>query len=196
MTWPLHALRLQTPGLRLQAMDEADAHALAAVVPDDLDQDPRLTHVSPHADVLQAYWLAAGTLRPTDWVLPFVVLEAGVPVGLQALEATDFAVRRTVDTHSWLVPSARGRGLGTQMRTAVLELAFTHLGALWAITEAWADNAASLGVSRSLGYVDNGVDVHAGPRLRQRMRLPREGWVSRFPVEVEGLDGCRALLGA
>lgn len=196
MTWPLHALRLTTPGLCLQVMDEVGAQALAAVVPDDLDVDPRLAHVSPGADVLQAYWLAAGTLRPTDWVIPFLVLEAGVPVGLQALEAKDFAVRRTVDTHSWLIASARGRGLGTQMRTAVLDLAFTHLDAQWAISEAWADNAASLGVSRSLGYVDNGVEVHAGPRLMQRVRLTREAWSPRISVEVDGLAGCRALLGA
>ena len=47
---------------------------------------------------------------------------------------------------------ARGTGLGKAMRRAVLSLAFDHLGARAAITSAWHDNHASLGVSRSLGY--------------------------------------------
>lgn len=195
MAWPLHQLVLTTPDLVLRGMTEADAHSLAAVVPDDLEHDPRLAHVSPAADVLQAYWRNAGLWLPTSWVLELVVLHDGQPIGLQALEGEDFAVRRTVDSHSWLVQEARGKGLGKQMRAAVLELAFAHLSAAWAITEAWDDNAASLGVSRSLGYVDNGVDVHAGPRLMQRLRLSAEDWRSPVPVTVAGLDPCLPLFG-
>lgn len=195
MTWPLHGLTLTTPDLTLRGMTEAEAHALAAVVPPDLEHDPRLAHVSPAADVLQAYWRNAGLWQPTSWVAEFTVLRAGVPVGLQALEGDDFAVRRTVDSHSWLVPEARGLGLGKQMRAAILELAFTHLGAQWAITEAWTDNAASLGVSHALGYVENGVNVHAGPRLMQRLRLDRVDWTSPVPVTVNGLEQCLPLFG-
>jgi RimJ/RimL family protein N-acetyltransferase len=195
MIWPLHALVLSTPALVLRAMTEVDAVALAEVVPADLEADPRLAHVSPGADVLQAYWRNAGLWQPADWVLPFVVLLEGRPIGLQALEGGDFAVRRTVDTHSWLVTDARGRGFGRQMRAAVLSLAFEGLGARWAVTEAWQDNAPSLGVSRALGYVDNGVDVHPGPRLMQRMLLDREKWVSPVPVEVSGLADSLPLFG-
>ncbi len=195
MTWPLHSLVLTTPSLVLRGMTETDAVALAAVVPDDLEADPRLAHVSPAADVLQAYWRNAGTWQPTGWVLPFVVMHDGVPIGVQGLEGKDFAVRRTVDTHSWLVAGARGRGLGKQMRAAVLTLAFSHLDAAFAVTEAWSDNAASLGVSRSLGYVDNGVDVHPGPRLMQRMLLDRAAWTSPVPVSVSGVDDCLPLFG-
>ncbi len=195
MSWPLHQLSLTTPDLVLRGMTEADAVALAAVVPDDLEHDPRLAHVSPAADVLQAYWRGAGLWQPTSWVLQLIVLKDGRPIGLQALEGASFDVRRTVDSHSWLVPEARGKGLGKQMRAAVLELAFTHLSAAWAITEAWEDNAASLGVSRSLGYVDNGVDVHAGPRLMQRLHLAAADWRSPVPVAVEGLEPCLPLFG-
>ncbi len=198
MTWPLHDLTLTTPDLSLRGMTEADAQALAALVPADLEHDPRLAHVSPAADVLQAYWRNAGLWQPTSWVCEFVVLRTGVPIGLQALEGEDFAVRRTVDSHSWLVLEARGQGLGKQMRAAVLELAFVHLAAQWAITEAWADNAASLGVSRSLGYVENGTDVHAvhpGPRLMQRLRLARADWTCPVPVTVTGLAPCLPLFG-
>lgn len=195
MSWPPHALRLTTPDLVLRAMTEQDALALAEVVPSDLELDPHRTHFSPGASVLQAYWRALGTWQPDDWALPFTVLHDHQPVGVQFLEAKDFPVRRTVDSYSWLVGDVRGQGLGKQMRAAVLTLAFGHLGAEFAVTEAWQDNAASLGVSASLGYIDNGVDVHAGPRLMARRLLPREAWRSPYPVEVSGVDGCLPLFG-
>ena len=195
MAWPLHDLRLTTPDLELRGLTEAWALRLAQVVPADLEADPRLAHASPAADVLQAYWRNAGLWQPSSWVLQLVVLHDGEPIGLQGLEADDLPGRGVVDTHSWLVASARGKGFGKQMRAAVLELAFRHLGARWAITEAWTDNAASLGVSRSLGYVDNGVDVHDGGREMQRLRLDGSTWRSPWPVAVEGLGPCLRLLG-
>ena len=198
MTWPPHALVLTTPSLVLRAMTEADAYALAAVVPEDLEHSPRLPGFSAGANVLQAYWGQLGQWRAEDWVLPFTVVRDDVPIGLQALEGKDFRVRRTVDSYSWLVSSARGQGLGKQMRAAVLSLAFDQLDASYAITEAWEDNAASLGVSRALGYVDNGVDLHvrdgAVGRM-QRLILPRAAWTAPVPVTVTGWEGCAAHFG-
>ena len=49
------------------------------------------------------------------------------------------------------------------MRRAVLALAFGPLGAEAAITSAWPDNGASLGVSQSLGYLP---ERHAPARAR------------------------------
>jgi RimJ/RimL family protein N-acetyltransferase len=193
VTWPLHRLVLRTPDLELRGMTEAWAEQLAQRVPADLESHPALAHFSPGADVLQAYWRNTGLWLPTDWVAELVVLHGGTAIGLQALEGKDFAVRREVDTHSWLVPSARGRGLGKQMRAAVLTLAFDHLGAETAVTEAWADNAASLGVSRSLGYVVSGSEAQADGRVMQHMQLT--SWTSPWPVEVSGLEACRPLFG-
>jgi RimJ/RimL family protein N-acetyltransferase len=121
------------------------------------------------------------------------VLRDGEPIGLQALEGKDFPVRREVDTHSWLVTAARGLGHGKAMRAAVLSLAFDHLGATAAVTEAVADNSASLGVSRSLGYVDSGTEERADGRVMQHLRL--DSWASPEPVHVEGLAECLPLLG-
>ena len=196
MPWPPHGLVLRTPDLVLAAMNEEDAVALQRVVPDDVEHDPRLPDLG--VPVLQAYWRQLADWRPDDWVLPFVVLDAGIPVGLQGLEGKDFAVRRVVDTHSWLVPEARGRGLGKQARAAVLALAFDHLGATAAVSEATTDNHASLGVSRRLGYRDNGVDVvRHGDRVRtmQRLLLPVGDWAPPVAVTVEGLERCLPLLG-
>ncbi len=192
MSWPLDELVLTTPDLVLRGMTEEWSRQLAGVVPDDLEHHPRLTHLSPAADVLQAYWLNKGTWSVDDWVLELVVLRDGEPIGLQALEGKGFRVGRTVDTHSWLVAPARGLGLGKQMRAAVLSLAFEHLGAVAAVTEAWDDNKASLGVSRSLGYVDTHVEDHAG---RSMQHLALTTWVPPFEVRVDGLEPCLPYLG-
>jgi RimJ/RimL family protein N-acetyltransferase len=193
VTWPLRDLVLRTPDLELRGMTEDWALQLAQVVPDDVEQHPALAHFSAATDVLQAYWRNVGLWLPTEWVAELVVLHNGAPIGLQALEGKDFAERRTVDTHSWLVPSARARGLGKQMRSAVLSLAFDHLGAEAAVSEAWSDNAASLGVSLSLGYVETHTEAHDDGRVMRHLRLT--GWSSHLPVEVAGLEPCLPLFG-
>jgi RimJ/RimL family protein N-acetyltransferase len=203
VSWPLHDLVLRTPDLELRGTTEADAHRLAAVLPADVAHDPSLPDLPGDHRVLLKYWQAVGGWRPEDWNLWFTVRHDGGVVGAQGLEGKDFRVMRTVETWSWLVASARGRGLGKQMRAAVLELAFAHLGAARALTEAWDDNASSLGVSRSLGYVDNGVDLRVrrpvdgggGEAPGRMQRLLLTTWTSPFPVTVEGLDGCLPLLG-
>jgi RimJ/RimL family protein N-acetyltransferase len=167
--WPLFDLRLATPGLLLRPMAEADLAAIADALPDDVEQDP----ASVSYDVGDArtgrgivshqhYWKSYGTWCPRAWRLNFVVRAvSGEIVGVQELEGNDFLALRTVDTSSYLVPGARGRGYGKQMRGAVLALAFGPLQARAAITSAWHDNHASLGVSRALGYQPNGESLRA-----------------------------------
>ena len=52
----------------------------------------------------------------------------GRAVGEQTLIGVDFAALGTVTTFSWLSTDERGRGLGHEMRCAVLQLAFTVSG--------------------------------------------------------------------
>ena len=132
----------------------------------------------------QGYWRSYGTWRPEAWRVNFVVSAAGQILGAQELEGNDFPVLRTVDTASFLVPSARGRGYGKQMRRAVLALAFGPMGAQAAITSAWHDNHASLGVSRALGYQPNGESLHArrdGADVMVHMRMLRAEWLAATP---------------
>ena len=61
--------------------------------------------------------------------------------------------------------------------------------------------ANQIGVSRRLGYEDNGVGdqlVADVPRRSQRFRLSRERWLAgpRREVAIEGLEACLDLLGA
>jgi RimJ/RimL family protein N-acetyltransferase len=198
MSWPLHGLVLTTPDLELRVMDEALASELAGLLPEDVGRDPR--HASLGHDVLQTYWRHMGLWQPDDWVLPFAVLRDGSPLGVQALEGKDFLVRRVVDSYSWLVRGARGQGVGRQMRTAVLELAFRGLGARHAISEAYEDNAASLGVSRGLGYKDNGVSVERRDDREetvwsQHLLLAATDWKPAWEVSISGLEPCLPLFG-
>lgn len=203
--WPLARLCLRTARLELRLPTGEEALILAGAAPDDLENDPAwpapATAERPvPVGVLQWYWRALGTWKADHWRLPLGVWFRGQPVGFQELEAERFALLRTVETSSWLVPSARGRGIGKEMRAAVLGLAFDQLGADLARSGAWETNGASLGVSRALGYEDNGWDLHQhGDRVgvMRRVVLTRARWDgSRHPVEVEGLGPCRPWFGA
>ena len=124
-----------------------------------------------------------------------------MPVGSQSIGGTEFAIHRTVDTGSWLGRAYQGRGLGKEMRAAVLGFAFDGLGALAAETSAFLDNAASNAVSRSLGYVENGVGTLAPEgvaRPMQKFRMTAKDWRARPrpPLAIEGLDACLDLFGA
>src|SRR6476620_514471 len=134
--WPMFDLRLTTPDLHLRHLVEADLESLAAILPDDAEQDPSATSY-PAIDgdrnrgvvLHQDYWRARGSWRPESWALSFGVFRDGELVGYQGLEGDDFARLRTVDSSSFLTPAARGQGFGKQMRAAVLTLAFGALGA-------------------------------------------------------------------
>ena len=194
--WPLFDLRLRLGDLLLRPLREADLPLLVALLPDDVDLDPALPPDRPTA-VYQGYWRAQGRWSLDDWALSFLVHDQGQAVGVQVLEGADFRLLRTVDSASWLIPAARGRGIGTAMRTAVLDLAFGCLGAEVAVSAAWHDNAASLGVSRSLGYQPNGEHLHRrgdGVDVMVHLRRTRSGWPGAG-VGVEGFEPCRELFG-
>ncbi|GAA5024616.1 hypothetical protein GCM10023258_16800 [Terrabacter aeriphilus] len=192
--WPLHGIRLTTTDLDLRVMTEADLPTLWPLVPDDLEMNPSATRyagldegANRRAILAQSYWRALGLWSPEDWALPFVVRAGDAVVGVQWLEGPDWRAERTVDSSSWLVVGARGRGWGQQMRAAVLALAFGRLGAQAAVSSATTGNGASLGVSRALGYRDTHRSVleHSGETL-QHVRLERADWVRRTGGDVGG----------
>ena len=206
--WPLFDLRLASPELTLRPMTEADLTAICDLLPEDVEQDAAATtyaiaekRISRGIVTHQGYWKAYGTWEPGAWRLNFVVRAAGEILGVQELEGNDFLTLRTVDTSSFLIRPARGRGYGKQMRAAVLALAFGPLQAQAAITSAWHDNHASLGVSRALGYRPNGESLHARADhvdVMLHMRLPRADWLASGAgdqVTISGFEACRPLFG-
>lgn len=140
--------------------------------------------------ILAAFGLDAGTRRGAG----------GVLVGIQGIGGRQFAVLREVSTGSWFGRSYQGQGIGTQMRAAVLHLAFEGLGAQRAVSAAFADNTASLGVSRKLGYRDEGIERHMArgrPAVTRRLRLTCPDWQSAqsAPLEIHGLEPCLPYFG-
>jgi RimJ/RimL family protein N-acetyltransferase len=206
--WPLFDLRLHTADLLLRPMTEADRFEVADRFPPDLDIDPALTRFPVASEqvargimAFQGYWKAYGNWTPESWNLPFAVFRGDTLIGSQTLEGDRFALLRQVDTASFLFPEWRGQGFGKQMRLAVLALAFDALEAESAITSAWHDNHASLGVSAALGYEPNGIGTHPrGDRADRMVHLlmSRARWLERGhagQVIIEQVVPCRPFFG-
>ena len=206
--WPLFGLSVRTPRVELRYPTDADLLALAALSGDIHDPDflPFSGTWSLLADgvreqaVLQYHWSRRGDWSPTRWRLELVAVVEGKVVGTQGAFADDFAITRTLTTGSWLGRAHQGKGIGTEMRAAVLHLAFAGLGAERAQTDAVDDNGPSLRVTTKLGYQPNGdqVDATNGKRTRLlRFVLDRTGWegIRRTDIAVVGLDPCLPLFG-
>lgn len=182
----VHGIRIEVGDLTLATTREDDLEALAALVPDDVELDPSVPQLPLQGEaerrgwvLRQTYWRALGVWAPSAWACPFTVTRAGRTVGVQWLESRVWPTAREVDSSSWLVADARGHGTGTAMRRAVLALAFGPLRASAAVSSAWEDNAASLRVSRRLGYRRTHAEAHVhGTRSGTlvHLRLERARW--------------------
>jgi RimJ/RimL family protein N-acetyltransferase len=207
--FPPAGLRLKTPRLELRLPSPDQLGELAALAAEGVHDPARMPFVTPWTDaepaevvktVLQHHWSAWAGWTAANWTLNFVVLHDGVVVGQQSLGSSDLAVTREVSTGSWLGLAHHGRGIGTEMRAAVLHLAFAGLGAEEAQSTAFDHNTASLGVSRKLGYQPDGIKRRAVRGVRQtdlRVRLTREAWEAHrtVPVEIGGLASCQSWFG-
>lgn len=208
--WPFFSLTITTPRIVLRYPNDDDLFALAAVLADGIHDPDRMPFNHPwtrakspdlERNSLRHWWGLRAELTPEQWYLPMTVFDDGEPVGVQGVGAKDFAMTRTVTTGSWLVQRAQGRGLGKEMRAAVLHLAFEGLGAVEAYTDAFEDNAASLGVTRALGYEANGtvLRIRDGQAARALLYvMTRSRWESRRrdDITIGGLDPCLPFLGA
>lgn len=208
----LDGLRLRTPRLELRvarqdSLAEAYDAAMAGIHPPEempfgIAWTDGLGDPVRRQEFFDYHLEARAAIGPEHWHLLFCVLEAGRPVGVQGMEAEDFPAQRRVSTGSWLTASVQGRGLGTEMRAAVLELAFGHLGARVAESGAIDGNVASRRVSDKLGYREVGRSTVA-PRGVEvghaNLELTPDEWRSArtIPVEVDGVTPeLLGLLGA
>jgi|SRR5215472_2789114 len=208
--WPLFDLRVRTPRLELRLPTDDDLIELAGLVESGIHEPNYMPFVVPWTDhpppelgrkFLQWHWRARAGWGPRRWELHFVALEGGRMVGAQDLEASDFRLLRTVSGGVWVGRPHQRRGLGREMREAVLHLAFAGLGACAAGATTFDDNQASIALLRGLGYADNGREpaVRRGaPGQTLRLRLDRAGWerIRRDDIAIEGLEPCLPLLGA
>jgi RimJ/RimL family protein N-acetyltransferase len=135
--------------------------------------------------------------RPDAWHLLLGVWLEGELAGTQGAELKEPGV---AETGSWLGQRFQRRGVGTEMRGAMLAFLFEGLGLEVATSGALEGNEASARVSAKLGYEPAGEGVAAprGVPVRQlKFRLTREQWAARprIAVAIEGLEPCLHLFG-
>jgi RimJ/RimL family protein N-acetyltransferase len=209
--YPPLDVTVSTPLLTLRGASDAWLAELAPAVrageafaePAPYDDPMSLYEDDPDVRVqkwLQAVWRGRGSVSPESWRLHFVVVEQGRAVGMQDLIGQQFNLFRSVSSFSWLARSARGRGLGREMRTAILHLAFQGFEAAQAESDAFVDNVGSNRISESLGYRPNGSDWasrQGSAAVLQRWLITREAWSAgrRDDIELRGVSECRTALG-
>ncbi len=208
--WPFFGLTISTPRLTLAYPNDEMISSLVALA----DEGIHPAESSPFAGswslkppaerstaMAQFHWQARSTLSPDKWQLPFAVIVDKTIVGTQDVFTETFTTTRVATTGSWLGQAHQGKGIGTEMRRAVLYLAFEGFGAESAETEAFTGNAASRGVTEKLGYQANGETIAVrGDGTVDRMvryRLERAQWIQSRPddITIEGLEPCLAFLG-
>jgi RimJ/RimL family protein N-acetyltransferase len=206
--WPIFDLRIRTSRLELRAPTDEDLVALLDVARAGVHDPERMPFAIAWTDLpspefelsfMRFFWGTRASWTPEAWRLPLAVLQAGQPIGIQDVSATDFATLRVVETGSWLGLRHQGQGLGTEMRAAVLYLAFEGLGATAALSDALDGNEASRRVSEKLGYEPNGeglVAPRGRPVVHHRYLLRHEHWQrDLYSVSVEHLDACLSMFG-
>ncbi len=209
--WPLFDLVVRTPRLELRAVREPDMWELMDLADRGIhDPDTMPFKVGwtdepvpeRHWHSAQFYWGCWASWSADAWRLPLVVrdLATGAAVGVQDASAERFAATGEVVTGSWVGRELQGQGIGTEMRHAVLHLAFAGLGAPAVRSGAFWDNAASLGVSRKLGYEVVGeepIDRRGQLDRCLRLRLGRDRWeaIRRSDITIDGLGDALPLFG-
>jgi len=208
--WPLFDLRVSTPRLMLRYVTDELAGELADLAAHGIHDPETMPFSEPWTDVappqlqrnaVQYFWRCRADTTVEGWTLNLAVqLRDGTPVGVCTLSAERFPTERTATTGSWLGRRYQGRGLGREMRQAALHVIFAGLFADSAATRAWHDNAASLRVTRSLPYTEDGATQESRrgrPDTMLAFAMSRRQWqtIRRDDVHLGGVGPVRELLG-
>src|SRR6266567_5487939 len=121
-----------------------------------------------------------------------------------AAAPTSPSVGRSAPGPGW-AGSSRARASAWPCGGLPSPLAFDGLSADFAISAAFTDNAASLAVSRKLGYRDDGMKrqvIRGRPAELRRLRLDRAAWLALRDarsgddeVVIDGLEPCLPMFG-
>jgi RimJ/RimL family protein N-acetyltransferase len=183
---PLTRLRLRTPRLELRLATRAEARRLFEVAEAGIHDPGAMPFEIPWTDALDEEDFVGHVTGSTPDAIRFTAFLGGTPIGVQALDVHP----EHVTTGSWLGEAFQGRGLGTEMRAAVLTYAFDVRDAKVARSGAIQGNPQSLGVSRKLGYEVVGshvVSPRGAPVEHTDVELRRERFRSPVPVTVDGV---------
>ncbi len=207
--WPPAAVVVRTPRVELRWPSTDDLLALADLAEAGIHGDDMMPFLTPWTratpverarSVLLWNWRRAGEWDRAHWAWNAVTVVGGEVVGTQGVEAQHYSVTRTAETGSYLGRRYQGQGIGKEMRAAILHLLFAGLDAARATTGAFEDNAASLGVTRALGYRPCGDRLVASEGRSRRellFAMDRADWEARRrdDIELEGVEAARSFFG-
>lgn len=209
--YPAFGLSVKTPRLSMRMPDDDDILDLAELAARGIHppgQTPFATTWSmieprfQQRNTLSHFWDGRGSTQTDNWNLVLAIDVDGVLVGAQGLHARSWRATRTAESGSWLGREYQGQGLGKEMRFAILQLLFDGLDADVATTNAYTDNPASLGVTRALGYRENGVDrvpnpMGEGHKDLVRFVMTREEFapIRRDDIEIMGAQAVAEVFG-
>lgn len=149
---------------------------------------------------LRFYWRNRAETSVQRWNLDLAVLVGDSVVGMCSVHAEEFPRRRRLTTGSWLGRAHQGRGIGKELRRAALHLIFAGFDAEVAVTRAWHDNAASLGVTRSLPYTETATtreNRRESPDTMVEFTMTSGQWatIRRDDIRLVGIGPVREMLG-
>ncbi|MDR3664075.1 MAG: GNAT family protein [Mycobacterium sp.] len=208
-TWRLAKLRVATPVLTLCHVTDDLAAELAQLAAQGIHDPATMPFAVPWTDAaspelerntVEYFRQTRAEVSTQHWDVPLAVIAGGEAIGVCSVSADGFPARRTVSTGSWLGRRYQGRGTGREMRAAALQLIFAGFDADLARTAAWHDNAASLGVTRSLPYVQTGTSRQARRGVFDTMlefTMTRRQWeaLHRNDIQLAGVEETRNRLG-
>lgn len=208
---PAFGLEVRTPRLTLRLPDDDDLIDLTELAargvhpPDDMPFTTPWTVVpSPQLErnSLNFGWQSRASLQSDDWRLNLITVVDCAVVGTQGVMGSKWSTTKVAETGSWVGCEFQGQGIGREMRHAALQLLFDGFGCAMATTFAYADNPASLAVTRALGYESNGVDRVADPtgtgtRELRRFRMTPEDFarIRRDDIQLVGAAETAAVFG-
>ena len=206
---PMLGLRITAGPIELSGITDDDLVALADLAARGVHERDFMPFYVPWTDVdpaelplkfAQYHWLTRAEFSPVRWVLNLAVRHEGTLVGVQGINTEDYLVLRSGETGSWLGREFQGRGIGTLMRQVLCTFVFDHLDALQITSGAYVDNPSSLGVSRKVGYVENGQTFRTrrGDQRAEHVELlltPDALVRSPYLLEVSGVEAFRRSIG-
>jgi RimJ/RimL family protein N-acetyltransferase len=206
--WPLFDLQVVTPRLALRYIDDELSVQLATLAAKGIHDPATMPFTEPWTDVpspelernsVQYYWRNRAETCVDRWNLDLAVLVDESAVGMCSVHAERFPQNRSLTTGSWLGRAYQGQGLGRELRQAALHLIFAGFDADLAVTRAWHDNAASIGVTRSLPYVETGTTVEMrrdrdDTMVRFEMTAERWATIRRDDIRLVGIEDAGELL--
>jgi RimJ/RimL family protein N-acetyltransferase len=207
--WPLFDLRVSTPRLVLRYVTDELGEQLAELAARGIHDPATMPFSEPWTDVeppelqrntLRYLWRCRAETTSQQWHLNLAAHDRdGQLIGLCSLDAEEFPTRRTATTGSWIGRQFQGQGLGREMRQAALHLLFVGLNGERATTRAWHDNTASLRVTQSLPYTEDGAvqeQRRDRPDTMLAFSMDRARWqtVRRNDIELIGIEPILDLL--